>query len=54
MSESQSVDTIGALAHFIRAARIQQGFTRDELANAVCRCSAGPCSTWWSAMPTRT
>ena len=34
MSESQSVDTIGALAHFIRAARIQQGFTRDELANA--------------------
>ena len=34
MSESQSVDTIGALTHFIRAARIQQGFTRDEHANA--------------------
>jgi len=34
MSESQSVDTIGALAHLIRATRLQQGFTRDELANA--------------------
>ncbi|MCA7924325.1 helix-turn-helix domain-containing protein [Burkholderia cenocepacia] len=34
MSESRFVDIIGALAHLIRAARIQQGFTRDELANA--------------------
>jgi len=34
MSESRSVDTIGARAHLIRAARLQQGFTRDELANA--------------------
>jgi len=34
MSESRSVDTIGALTHLIRAARLQQGFTRDELANA--------------------
>ncbi|MBN3834478.1 helix-turn-helix domain-containing protein [Burkholderia sp. Ac-20344] len=34
MPETRSVDTIGALANLIRAARLQQGFTRDELANA--------------------
>lgn len=34
MPETRSVNTIGALAHLIRAARLQQGFTRDELANA--------------------
>ncbi|MDR0242205.1 MAG: helix-turn-helix domain-containing protein [Burkholderia sp.] len=34
MSETRSVNTIGALANLIRAARLQQGFTRDELANA--------------------
>ncbi|AJY11516.1 helix-turn-helix domain-containing protein [Burkholderia dolosa] len=34
MPEYTSVDTLGALAHLIRAARLEQGFTRDELANA--------------------
>ncbi|MBJ9966140.1 helix-turn-helix domain-containing protein [Burkholderia seminalis] len=34
MPETLSVNTIGALANLIRAARLQQGFTRDELANA--------------------
>ena len=35
MSEPQSVDTSGALAHLIRAARLQQGFTRDELVELI-------------------
>ncbi|AKM04894.1 MULTISPECIES: helix-turn-helix domain-containing protein [Burkholderia] len=34
MPETRSVNTIGALANLIRAVRLQQGFTRDELANA--------------------
>ncbi|KAG8152492.1 helix-turn-helix domain-containing protein [Burkholderia catarinensis] len=34
MSETLPVNTIGALANLIRAARLQQGFTRDELAHA--------------------
>ncbi|AOR73076.1 transcriptional regulator [Burkholderia stabilis] len=34
MPETLSVTTIGALANLIRAARLQQGFTRDELADA--------------------
>ncbi|WP_175998779.1 helix-turn-helix domain-containing protein [Burkholderia stabilis] len=34
MPETLSVNTIGALANLIRAARLQQGFTRDELADA--------------------
>ncbi|KML56823.1 XRE family transcriptional regulator [Burkholderia cepacia] len=34
MPETLSVNTIGALANLIRAARLQQGFTRDALANA--------------------
>ncbi|AIO27016.1 MULTISPECIES: helix-turn-helix domain-containing protein [Burkholderia] len=34
MHEILPVGTIGALANLIRAARLQQGFTRDELANA--------------------
>ncbi|HDR9583374.1 TPA: helix-turn-helix domain-containing protein [Burkholderia stabilis] len=34
MPETLPVNTIGALANLIRAARLQQGFTRDELADA--------------------
>lgn len=34
MPETRSVNTIGALANLIRAVRLQQGLTRDELANA--------------------
>jgi transcriptional regulator with XRE-family HTH domain len=34
MSENVPIDTMSSLANLIRAARLQQGFTRDELASA--------------------